>query len=57
MLTYEKGTSNQADNESVDLKRLENVEDVETNKVIMVMQKGYKLKTKVLRPAMVKVSC
>ena len=35
----------------------ENVEDVEPNKVIMVMQKGYKLKTKVLRPAMVKVSC
>ena len=35
----------------------ENVEDVEPNKVIMVMQKGYKLKTKVLRPVMVKVSC
>ena len=35
----------------------ESVEGVEPNKVVMVLQKGYKLKTKVLRPAMVKVSC
>ena len=35
----------------------ENVEGVEPNKVIMVMQKGYKLKTKIIRPTMVKVSC
>ena len=35
----------------------ESVEGVEPNKVIMVMQKGYKLKTKVIRPTMVKVSC
>ena len=35
----------------------ESIEGVEPNKVIMVMQKGYKLKTKVIRPTMVKVSC
>ena len=35
----------------------ESVEGVEPNKVVMVMQKGYKLKTKVIRPTMVKVSC
>ncbi len=35
----------------------ESVEGVEPNKVIMVLQKGYKLKNKVIRPTMVKVSC
>ena len=35
----------------------EPVEGTEANKVVMVLQKGYKLNTKVLRPAMVKVSC
>lgn len=35
----------------------ESVEGVEPNKVVMVMQKGYKLKSKVIRPTMVKVSC
>lgn len=35
----------------------ESVDGVESNKVIMVLQKGYKLGTKVLRPSMVKVSC
>ena len=30
---------------------------VEPNKVVMVLQKGYKLGTKVIRPTMVKVSC
>lgn len=35
----------------------EPVEGTEANQVIMVLQKGYKLNTKVLRPAMVKVSC
>ena len=35
----------------------ESVEGVEANKVVMVLQKGYKLKTKVIRPTMVKVSC
>ena len=35
----------------------ESVEGVEPNKVVMVLQKGYKLKTKVIRPTMVKVSC
>lgn len=35
----------------------ESVEGVEANKVIMVLQKGYKLGTKVIRPTMVKVSC
>ena len=34
----------------------ESVEGVEANKVVMVLQKGYKLKTKVIRPTMVKVS-
>ena len=33
----------------------ESVEGVEANKVVMVLQKGYKLKTKVIRPTMVKV--
>ena len=33
------------------------VEGVEPNKVVMVLQKGYKLSNKVLRPSMVKVSC
>lgn len=32
------------------------VEDVDSNKVVEVFQKGYKVKDKVLRPAMVKVS-
>lgn len=35
----------------------ESVEGIEANKVIAVLQKGYKLGTKVLRPTMVKVSC
>ncbi len=35
----------------------ESAEGVEPNKVIMVLQKGYKLGSKVLRPSMVKVSC
>lgn len=35
----------------------ESVEGVEPNKVIMVLQKGYKLNSKVIRPTMVKVSC
>lgn len=33
------------------------VDGVEANKVVMVLQKGYKLGSKVLRPSMVKVSC
>lgn len=35
----------------------ESIEGVEPNKVVMVLQKGYKLNTKVIRPTMVKVSC
>lgn len=35
----------------------ESVEGVEPNKIVMVLQKGYKLKSKVIRPTMVKVSC
>ena len=35
----------------------ESIDGVETNKVVMVLQKGYKLGTKVIRPTMVKVSC
>lgn len=35
----------------------EPVEGVDANKVVMILQKGYKLGTKVLRPSMVKVSC
>ena len=35
----------------------ESVDGVEPNQVVMVLQKGYKLSTKVLRPSMVKVSC
>ena len=35
----------------------EAVDGVEANKVVMVLQKGYKLNTKVLRPCVVKVSC
>ena len=35
----------------------ENIDGVEANKVVAVLQKGYKLKNKVLRPTMVKVSC
>ena len=35
----------------------ERIEGVEPNKVVMVLQKGYKLGTKVIRPTMVKVSC
>lgn len=35
----------------------ESVDGIEANKVVMVLQKGYKLNTKVLRPSMVKVSC
>ena len=35
----------------------ESVDGVEANKVVAVLQKGYKLKNKVLRPTMVKVSC
>lgn len=34
----------------------EKVEGVESNKVLQVLQKGYKLKDRILRPAMVKVS-
>ena len=35
----------------------ERIDGVEPNKVVMVLQKGYKLGTKVIRPTMVKVSC
>ena len=35
----------------------EEVEGVEAGKVVMVLQKGYKLGTKVIRASMVKVSC
>ena len=35
----------------------ESVDGVEANKVVMVLQKGYKLGSKVIRPTMVKVSC
>lgn len=35
----------------------EAVEGVESNKVVAVLQKGYKLSNKVIRPSMVKVSC
>ena len=35
----------------------ESIDDIDANKVVMVMQKGYKLGTKIIRPAMVKVSC
>lgn len=35
----------------------ESVDGVEPNKIVMILQKGYKLGTKVLRPSMVKVSC
>ena len=35
----------------------ESVDGVEPNKVVMVLQKGYKLGNKVLRASMVKVSC
>lgn len=35
----------------------EPVDGVDANQVVMVLQKGYKLNTKILRPAMVKVSC
>ena len=35
----------------------ESIDGVEPNKVVMVLQKGYKLGIKVLRPSMVKVSC
>ncbi len=35
----------------------ESVEGIDPNKVVMVLQKGYKLGNKVLRPSMVKVSC
>lgn len=35
----------------------ESVDGVEANKVVMVLQKGYKLGPKVLRASMVKVSC
>lgn len=35
----------------------ESIDGVEANRVVMVLQKGYKLNTKVLRPSMVKVSC
>lgn len=35
----------------------EAVDGVEPNKIVMVLQKGYKLNTKVIRPTMVKVSC
>lgn len=33
----------------------ENVEDIEDNHIIMELQKGYKLKERVIRPSMVKV--
>lgn len=35
----------------------ESVDGIEPNKIVMVLQKGYKLGTKVIRPTMVKVSC
>jgi molecular chaperone GrpE len=35
----------------------EPVEGVEPNKVIQVLQRGYKLSSRVIRPSMVKVSC
>ena len=35
----------------------ESIDGVEPNKVVMVLQKGYKLGNKVLRASMVKVSC
>lgn len=35
----------------------ESVEGVDANKIVVVLQKGYKLGTKVLRASMVKVSC
>ena len=35
----------------------ESVEGVEQNKVVMVLQKGYNLGTKLIRPTMVKLSC
>ena len=35
----------------------ESVDGVEPNKVVIVLQKGYTLSSKVLRPSMVKVSC
>lgn len=35
----------------------ESVDGIQANQVVMVLQKGYKLNTKVLRPSMVKVSC
>ncbi|MGL4912811.1 MAG: nucleotide exchange factor GrpE [Romboutsia sp.] len=35
----------------------ESVDGVESNKVVIVLQKGYTLGGKVLRPSMVKVSC
>lgn len=35
----------------------EPVEGVEPNKVIQVLQRGYKLSNRVIRPSMVKVSC
>lgn len=35
----------------------ESIEGVEPNKVVMVLQKGYKLNDKVVRATMVKVSC
>ena len=35
----------------------ESVDGIEPNKVVMVLQKGYKLGNKVLRASMVKVSC
>ena len=35
----------------------ESVDGVEANQIVMVLQKGYNLGTKVVRPSMVKVSC
>lgn len=35
----------------------ESVDGIDANKVIVVLQRGYKLGTKVIRPSMVKVSC
>ncbi|AWH78156.1 nucleotide exchange factor GrpE [Clostridioides difficile] len=35
----------------------ESIDGVEANQIVMVLQKGYKLGTKVVRPSMVKVSC
>jgi molecular chaperone GrpE len=35
---------------------MEKVEGVDSNKVIQVLQKGYKLKDRLLRPSLVKVS-